>query len=98
VRKLLARTSVSMADIDAIEFNEAFASQVIATARETGMDLDRQVNLRGGSIALGHPFGMTGIRLLTTLLTTLETTDGTLGLATLCVGGGQGMAVLVERQ
>lgn len=97
VRKLLDRTGVAMSDIDAIEFNEAFASQVIATARETKMDLDGQVNLRGGSIALGHPFGMSGIRLITTLLTTLETTGGTLGLVTLCVGGGQGMALLVER-
>ena len=97
VRKLLDRTGVAMSDIDAIEFNEAFASQVIATARETKMDLDGQVNLRGGSIALGHPFGMSGIRLITTLLTTLETTSGTLGLITLCVGGGQGMALLVER-
>lgn len=97
VRDLLRRTGVRMSDIDAIEFNEAFAAQVLATARETGMDIDRQVNLRGGSIALGHPFGMTGARLITTLLTTLEVTDGTLGLATLCVGGGQGMALLVER-
>lgn len=97
VRDLLRRTGVRMSDIDAIEFNEAFAAQVLATARETGMDIDRQVNLRGGSIALGHPFGMTGARLVTTLLTTLEVTDGTLGLATLCVGGGQGMALLVER-
>lgn len=98
VNKLLRRTSVAMSDIDAIEFNEAFASQVIATARETKMDLDAQVNLRGGSIALGHPFGMSGIRLLTTLLATLEAVDGTLGLATMCVGGGQGMAILIERQ
>lgn len=97
VGRLLKRTGIAMPDIDAIEFNEAFASQVIASARETGMDLDRQVNLRGGSIALGHPFGMSGIRLLTTLLTTLEAVDGTLGLATMCVGGGQGMAVLIER-
>jgi acetyl-CoA C-acetyltransferase len=97
VTRLLERRSMKMSDIDAIEFNEAFASQVIATARETGMDLDSQVNLRGGSIALGHPFGMSGIRLITTLLTTLETIDGTIGLATMCVGGGQGMAILLER-
>lgn len=97
VQKLLTRTGVAIGQIDAIEFNEAFASQVLATAEATGMDIDRQVNLRGGSIALGHPFGMSGIRLLTTLVTTLEEIDGTLGLVTLCVGGGQGMAMLVER-
>lgn len=97
VRKLLAATGTAIGDIDAIEFNEAFASQVLASARATGMDIDRQVNLRGGSIALGHPFGMSGIRLVTTLLTTLEEIDGTLGMVTLCVGGGQGMALLLER-
>lgn len=97
VEEILRRTGVAMKDIDAIEFNEAFASQVLACARATGMDIDRQVNLRGGSLALGHPFGMTGIRLITTLLTTLEERDGTLGMVTLCVGGGQGMAALVER-
>ncbi|WP_431794958.1 thiolase family protein [Microbacterium enclense] len=97
VTRLLERTGRRIEDIDAIEFNEAFAAQVLATARETGMDIDRQVNLRGGSIALGHPFGMSGARLVTTLLTTLETIDGSLGLATMCVGGGQGMALLVER-
>ncbi|WP_136587641.1 thiolase family protein [Microbacterium hydrothermale] len=97
VTRLLERTGRRIEDIDAIEFNEAFAAQVLATARETGMDIDRQVNLRGGSIALGHPFGMSGARLVATLLTTLETIDGTLGLATMCVGGGQGMALLVER-
>ncbi|WP_150958198.1 thiolase family protein [Microbacterium testaceum] len=97
VTRLLKRAGRRMEDIDAVEFNEAFAAQVLATARETGMDIDRQVNLRGGSIALGHPFGMSGARLVTTLLTTLETIDGSLGLATMCVGGGQGMALLVER-
>jgi acetyl-CoA C-acetyltransferase len=97
VRRVLERTGVRIGDIDAIEFNEAFAAQVLATARATGMDIDRQVNLRGGSIALGHPFGMSGARLVTTLLTTLEENDGTLGLATMCVGGGQGMALLLER-
>ncbi|MCD9199941.1 acetyl-CoA C-acyltransferase [Aeromicrobium wangtongii] len=97
VRKILAATGTAMGDIDAIEFNEAFASQVLASARATGMDIDNQVNLRGGSIALGHPFGMSGIRLVTTLLTTLEEIDGTLGMVTLCVGGGQGMALLLER-
>lgn len=97
VRRVLDRGGLTMADVDAIEFNEAFAAQVLATARETGMDIDGQVNLRGGSIALGHPFGMSGARLVTTLLTTLEHIDGTVGLATMCVGGGQGMALLVER-
>lgn len=97
VRRVLDRSGLSMGDVDAIEFNEAFAAQVLATARETGMDVGGQVNLRGGSIALGHPFGMSGARLVTTLLTTLEHIDGTVGLATMCVGGGQGMALLVER-
>lgn len=97
VRRVLDRAGLAIEDVDAIEFNEAFASQVLATARETGMDIDRQLNLRGGSIALGHPFGMSGARLVTTLLTTLEEIDGTLGLATMCVGGGQGMALLLER-
>lgn len=97
VRRVLALAGISIAAVDAVEFNEAFSSQVLASASETGMDIDRQVNLRGGSLALGHPFGMTGVRLITTLLTTLEVRDGTVGLATLCVGGGQGMAMLVER-
>ncbi len=97
VRRVLDAGGMRISDIDAIEFNEAFAAQVLATARETGMDIDAQVNLRGGSIALGHPFGMSGARLVTTLLTTLEEVDGTIGLATMCVGGGQGMALLVER-
>ncbi|WP_434017222.1 hypothetical protein [Naasia aerilata] len=98
VGRALDRAGMAIEDVDAIEFNEAFAAQVLATARDTGMDIDRQVNLRGGSIALGHPFGMSGIRLLTTLLTTLEEIDGTIGLVTLCVGGGQGMAMIVERR
>ncbi|MFD1715439.1 acetyl-CoA C-acyltransferase [Amnibacterium flavum] len=98
VGRVLERAGMTIGDIDAIEFNEAFAAQVLATARDTGMDIDSQVNLRGGSIALGHPFGMSGIRLLTTLMTTLEEIDGTIGMVTLCVGGGQGMAMIVERR
>lgn len=98
VGRALDRAGLTMRDIDAIEFNEAFAAQVLATARDTDMDIEAQVNLRGGSIALGHPFGMSGIRLLTTLMTTLEEIDGSLGMVTLCVGGGQGMAMIVERR
>ena len=97
VRGLLAEHRLSVEDIDVIEFNEAFAAQVLAVAREVGMDLAEQVNPHGGSIALGHPFGMTGLRLVATLLNGLDASGGRLGLATLCVGGGQGMAVLLER-
>lgn len=95
-RKALSLASLSMADIDLVELNEAFAVQVVASARELGIDADK-LNVHGGAIALGHPFGMTGVRMTTTLLNGLTTTDGTLGLATLCVGGGQGMALVLER-
>jgi acetyl-CoA C-acetyltransferase len=80
-----------------VELNEAFASQVIAVCRETDIDIDRQLNPHGGAIALGHPFGMTGARLVGALASDLEQLDGTFGIATLCVGGGQGMALLLER-
>ncbi len=95
-RRALAHAGLSLKDIDLIELNEAFAVQVIASARELGIDPER-LNVHGGAIALGHPFGMTGARMTTTLLNGLRATDGTLGLATLCVGGGQGMAVVYER-
>jgi acetyl-CoA C-acetyltransferase len=85
-----------MADIDLVELNEAFAVQVVASARELGIDPDK-LNVHGGAIALGHPFGMTGARMTSTLLNGLRERDGTLGLATLCIGGGQGMAVVFER-
>ncbi len=96
VKKALARASMSMSDIDVVELNEAFAAQVIPIAAETGMDYDK-LNPRGGAIALGHPFGMTGVRMMTTLLNDLELRDGHFGLETMCVAGGQGEAMIVER-
>jgi acetyl-CoA C-acetyltransferase len=95
-RRALAMAGLTMADIDLVELNEAFAVQVIASARELGIDPDK-LNVHGGAIALGHPFGMTGARMTTTLLNGLQERDKTLGLATLCVGGGQGMAAVFER-
>ena len=83
-------------DIDLVEINEAFAAQVIPSARHLGIPIDK-LNVKGGSIALGHPFGMTGARIMTTLLNALEDEDKTFGLETMCVGGGQGMAMIVER-
>ncbi len=95
-RRALKLAGLSIGDIDLVELNEAFAVQVVASARELGIDPDR-LNVHGGAIALGHPFGMTGARMTTTLLNGLRERDGSLGLATLCVGGGQGMAVILER-
>ncbi|UVJ40670.1 acetyl-CoA C-acetyltransferase [Arthrobacter sp. CJ23] len=95
-RRALAQAGLMMADIDLVELNEAFAVQVVASARELGIG-EEKLNVHGGAIALGHPFGMTGARLTTTLINGLRERDGTLGLATLCVGGGQGMAVVLER-
>ena len=96
VRKVLDRAGMSLSDIDVIELNEAFAAQVLAVVDELGIDLEK-LNPHGGAIALGHPFGMTGARIMTTLLNDLETLDKSLGLETMCVGGGQGMAMIVER-
>ena len=92
-----ASAGLTMKDIDVVELNEAFASQVFAVCRETGIDIDTQLNPNGGAIALGHPFGMTGARLVGAVASDLEQRDGTFGIATLCVGGGQGMALLMER-
>jgi acetyl-CoA C-acetyltransferase len=97
VSSLLSRTGLSMRDIDVVELNEAFASQVLAVCRELGIDIERQLNPRGGALALGHPFGMTGLRIVGAVIEDLERVDGRLGVATLCVGGGQGMAMLIER-
>ena len=97
-RQALKRAGMSMADVDVVEINEAFAAQVIPSARELGVDpFSDKLNPHGGAIALGHPFGMTGVRILTTLLNDLTTADMTIGLETMCVGGGQGMAMIVER-
>jgi len=95
-RKALARAGMTIDDIDLVEINEAFAAQVIPSARQLGISYDK-LNTRGGSIALGHPFGMTGARIMTTLIHNLQESDATFGLETMCVGGGQGMAMIVER-
>ncbi|HKX48364.1 MAG TPA: acetyl-CoA C-acyltransferase [Gaiellaceae bacterium] len=96
VRKLLERTGVAASDLDLVELNEAFASQSIAVVRELGLD-EEKVNVNGGAIALGHPLGMSGARLVVSLLHELRRRDGRYGLATLCVGVGQGQASLFER-
>jgi acetyl-CoA C-acetyltransferase len=95
-KNALARAGMAIGDIDLFEINEAFAVQVLGSARELGIDEDK-LNVSGGAIALGHPFGMTGARIATTLLNNLTTYDKTLGLETMCVGGGQGMAMVIER-
>ncbi len=96
VRRLLAQTGLALADFDLIELNEAFAAQVLAVDRELGWDVARR-NVHGGAIAIGHPTGCSGARILATLLNALRARGGMLGLATLCVSGGPGMAVAVER-
>ncbi len=96
IRKLLQRSSLSIDDIDLFELNEAFASQAVACIRELDLPLSK-VNPWGGAIALGHPLGSTGTRLVTTLLNGLETSEGRYGIASLCIGHGQGMATLIER-
>ena len=95
-RQALGRVGMTISDIDLVEINEAFAAQVIPAYRELGIDIDR-LNVHGGAIALGHPFGMTGARITTTLLNGLVTRDETVGLETMCIGGGQGMAMIIER-
>ena len=98
VRKVLAQAGMTIDDVDVMELNEAFAAQVIPVCREVGVDpFSDKLNPHGGAIALGHPYGMTGARIMNTLLNDLETMDRTIGLETMCVGGGQGMAMLVER-
>ena len=97
-RQALARAGMTIDDVDVVEINEAFAAQVIPSARGIGVDpFSDKLNPHGGAIALGHPFGMTGVRILSTLLNDLATRDQTIGLETMCVGGGQGMAMIVER-
>ncbi len=95
-RRVLARAGMTMDDVDLVEINEAFAAQVVPSARELGIAYDK-LNVHGGAIALGHPFGATGARIMTTLINGLQSRDATIGLETMCVGGGQGMAILVER-
>ena len=95
-RQALLRAAMTIDDIDLVEINEAFAAQVIPSARHLGIPWDK-LNVNGGAIALGHPYGMTGARIMNTLLNGLRTADKTFGLETMCVGGGQGMAMIVER-
>ncbi|MEU9134073.1 acetyl-CoA C-acetyltransferase [Kitasatospora sp. NPDC048540] len=95
-RQALKRAGLSIGDIDLVEINEAFAAQVIPSYRDLGIDLD-QLNVNGGAIAVGHPFGMTGARITTTLINSLQWHDKQFGLETMCVGGGQGMAMVIER-
>ena len=94
--RAMRRAGMTISDIDLVEINEAFAAQVIPSYRELGIDIDR-LNVHGGAIALGHPFGMTGARITATLLNGLIATNKTIGLETMCVGGGQGMAMIIER-
>jgi acetyl-CoA C-acetyltransferase len=95
-RKALANAGMSIGDIDLVEINEAFAAQVIPSYKELGIDIER-LNVNGGAIAVGHPFGMTGARITTTLVHSLQHHDKQFGLETMCVGGGQGMAMVLER-
>jgi len=95
-RRALAHAGMTIGDIDLVEINEAFAAQVVPSYQDLGIDIDR-LNVNGGAIAVGHPFGMTGARLQATMLNSLEWHDKSIGLITLCVGGGQGMALILER-
>jgi acetyl-CoA C-acetyltransferase len=95
-RQALARAGMTIDDVDLVEINEAFAAQVVPSYQDLGIDIDK-LNVNGGAIAIGHPFGMTGARLQATMLNSLEWHDKSIGLITLCVGGGQGMAMILER-
>jgi acetyl-CoA C-acetyltransferase len=95
-RQALQRAGMSIDDIDLVEINEAFAAQVVPSYQDLGIDIDR-LNVNGGAIAVGHPFGMTGARLQNTMLNSLKWHDKQTGLITMCVGGGQGMAMVLER-
>jgi len=95
VRKLLVRNRLELTDVDLVELNEAFAVQVLACHKELGFDFDR-LNVNGGAIALGHPIGCTGTRIVVTLTHEMQKRQAKLGLATLCVSGGMGMSLLVE--
>jgi len=97
IRQALGRAKMTMDQIDLVEINEAFACQVIGSAKHLGIDIDKQLNVHGGAIALGHPFGMTGARIMTTLINGLQWENKTYGVESMCVGGGQGLAMVVER-
>jgi len=96
VNKALEKAGLKLEDIDIIELNEAFAAQILAVERELKWDRSK-VNVHGGAIALGHPIGATGTKILTTLIHALKTHDKTMGLVSLCIGGGQGVAIVIER-
>jgi acetyl-CoA C-acetyltransferase len=96
--KLFARTGLSLDDMDLIELNEAFASQVLSVLKEWELEDESRLNVNGSGISLGHPIGATGVRILTTLLHEMERRDARYGLETMCVGGGQGMAAIFERR
>jgi acetyl-CoA C-acetyltransferase len=95
-QRVMKRAGMTISDINLVEINEAFAAQVIPSMNHLGIDRDR-LNVHGGAIALGHPFGMTGARIMTTLIHGLQATDGYIGMESMCVGGGQGMAIIIER-
>jgi len=95
-RRALEAAGLTMDDIDLVELNEAFAAQVIPSYRDLNIDISK-LNVNGGAIAVGHPFGMTGARITSTLLNSLQFHDKAMGLETMCVGGGQGMAMIFER-
>lgn len=97
VRKVLSLAKLELSEIDIVELNEAFASQVLAVCDELGISVEDQLNPHGGAIALGHPFGMTGARIMTTLINGLQSRDQRYGLETMCIGGGMGMAMIIER-
>lgn len=97
IKKVLTLANLSIRDIDIVELNEAFAAQVLPVCKESDISIEDQLNPHGGAIALGHPFGMTGARIMTALINDLFTLDKTFGLETMCVGGGQGMAMIIER-
>ena len=94
--KALSKAGLQLSDIDAIELNEAFAAQSLYVIRKGEWDMEK-INLNGGAIALGHPLGCSGVRLLVTLMNVMEQNDSTLGLATMCIGSGQGIATVIER-
>ncbi len=97
IPKALAAANMKISDVDVVELNEAFAAQVLPVCRETGIDIENQLNPNGGAIALGHPFGMTGARMMTTLINDLQTMDKSIGVETMCAAGGMAMAMVIER-
>ncbi|MBR1568156.1 MAG: acetyl-CoA C-acyltransferase, partial [Lachnospiraceae bacterium] len=97
-KKAMAKAGYQISDFDVIEANEAFAAQSVAVGKDLGIDVAKQLNPRGGAIALGHPVGASGCRILVTLLHEMEDMDAKKGLATLCIGGGMGCATIVERE